>query len=123
LSVKSGPKTINHDDIETIFGHFQAIINIARTNNLDVGFNDLVVGVIYGNKSELSSYYLRINERYPVITGPDFWHRITAKTDFYFDLIDAIGEIALEVDGTQALEDTIRQLSSEIKQRFPNVGA
>ncbi len=116
--LKSGPNTINHDDVETIFGHFNATINIARTNNLDIRFNDLVVGVIYGDLDELSSHYQRINEKFPVVVGSEFWYRITGKQDFYFDLINSIGEMALEIDGTKVLEDTIQRLSVEIKEKF-----
>ena len=118
--LKSGPNTINYDDVETIFNHFQATVNLARTNNLNIGFNDLVVGVIYGDMTELSSHYLRINEKYPVIIGQDFWHRLTGKKDFYFDLIDSIGEVALEVDGTKKLEEAITNLTKEIEESFIN---
>ncbi|MBV7269654.1 PmeII family type II restriction endonuclease [Winogradskyella luteola] len=116
--LKSGPNTINHDDVETIFGHFKGTINLARTNNLNIGINDMVVGVIYGEESELSSHYKRISENYPVLTGKLFWHRLTGKEDFYFELIDAVGDVALEVDGTKVLEDTIDSLSKEIDAKF-----
>lgn len=118
--IKSGPNTINHDDVETIFGHFQGTINLARTNNLNIGLNDLIVGVIYGEESELSSHYQRINDRYPVIIGSQFWYRLTGKEDFYLDLIDSIGEVALEVDGTQKLEETITSLAAEIEEEYGN---
>jgi len=116
--LKSGPNTINHDDVETIFGHFKGTINLARTNNLNIGINDMVVGVIYGEEAELSSHYNRISEKYPVIIGKEFWYRLTGKGDFYFDLIDAVGEVALEVDGTKVLEATIDSLSKEIEAKF-----
>lgn len=116
--LKSGPNTINHDDVETIFGHFKGTINLARTNNLNIGINDLIVGVIYGETTELSSHYKRVNEKYPVIIGKDFWYRLTGKEDFYFDLIDAVGEVALEVDGTKVLDETIDALSKEIEVKF-----
>ncbi len=116
--IKSGPNTINHDDVETIFGHFQGVINLARTNNMKIGLNDLMIGVIYGDASDLSQHYLRINERYPVIAGAEFWHRLTGQEKFYFELIDAVGEIALEVDGTQKLEATIDKLAEEIRNEY-----
>ncbi|NQW35988.1 MAG: restriction endonuclease [Flavobacteriales bacterium] len=116
--LKSGPNTINHDDVETIFGHFQGTINLARTNNLNIGINDMIVGVIYGEEIELSSHYRRINEKYPVIIGKDFWYKLTGKEDFYFDLIDAVGEVALEVDGTKVIQETITALSKEIETKF-----
>ncbi len=116
--LKSGPNTINYDDVETIFGHFKGTINLARTNNLNIGINDMVVGVIYGETTELSSHYNRVNEKYPVVIGKDFWYRLTGKEDFYFDLIDAIGAVALEVDGTKVLDETIDALSKDIEAKF-----
>ena len=116
--LKSGPNTINHDDVETIFGHFQGTINLARNNNLNIGINDMIVGVIYGEESELSSHYNRISQKYPVIIGKSFWYRLTGKENFYFELIEAIGEVALEVDGTKVLEETIEALSKEINAKF-----
>lgn len=116
--LKSGPNTINADDVHTIFNHFSGTINLARTNNLNIGINDMIVGVIYGESSELSSHYKKINEKYPVIIGKDFWHRLTGKEDFYFDLIAAVGEVALEMDGTKVLSQTIDALSKEIEAKF-----
>jgi hypothetical protein len=116
--LKSGPNTINHDDVITIFGHFQGTINLARTNNLNIAINDMIVGVIYGEETELSSHYKSISNKYPVIVGKEFWHRLTGKEYFYYDLIDAVGEVALEVDGTKVLDSTINSLSKEIEDKF-----
>lgn len=116
--LKSGPNTINHDDVRTIFGHFQGTINLARTNNLNIGINDMIVGVIYGEEAELSSHYKSISSKYPVIIGKEFWHRLTGKELFYYDLIDAVGEVALEVDGSKVLDSTISSLSKEIEEKF-----
>ena len=104
--------------MQTIFGHFDGIINLARTNNLNVGFQDLMVGIIYGEKQDLSSHYKSIDQRFPVFIGKDFWHHLTGKEDFYYDLIDAFGEVALEVDGGAALRITIQKLAREIEVKF-----
>lgn len=116
--LKSGPNTINSDDVITIFNHFIGTINLARTNNLNIGINDMIVGVIYGEVGELSSHYKKINEKYQVIIGKEFWYRLTGKEDFYFDLIDAVGEVALEMDGTSILSQTIDALAIEIEAKF-----
>tara|TARA_B100000953_G_C17960750_1_gene402905 strand:- start:236 stop:943 length:708 start_codon:yes stop_codon:yes gene_type:complete len=116
--LKAGPNTINHDDVTTIVNHFKGVRNLARTNNLNVGINDMIVGVVYGDQNELSSHYNRLNENYPVYIGQDFWHRLTGKEDFYLDLIDAIGDVALEVDASQVIEDTIRKLEIEIAEKY-----
>ena len=118
--LKAGPNTINHDDVTTIMNHFNGVRNLARTNNLNIGINDMIVGVVYGEATELSSHYKRISNTYPVIIGKDFWHRLTGKEDFYFDLIDAIGNVALEVDGSHVIEETITKLAKEIKEKYPD---
>lgn len=116
--LKSGPNTINRDDVETIFGHFKATINLARTNNLNIGVNDMVIGVLYGEEAELSTHYKKINEKYPVMVGQEFWYRLTGNKEFYLDLINTVGEVAIEVDGTKVLEETIDILSKEIEAKL-----
>lgn len=61
--LKAGPNTINHDDVTTIINHFNGVRNLARTNNLHIGTNDMIVGVIYGEPSELSSHYKQTNQK------------------------------------------------------------
>lgn len=114
--IKAGPNTINSDDVDTILNHFTAAKNIARTNGLSVGLDDFMVGVLYGSSNDLSQHYRRIQQHYPVITGQEFWHRLTGDPKFYFYLIEAIGEVANEVDGIDLLEDVIANLADEIRQ-------
>lgn len=111
--LKSGPNTINKDDVETIAGHFKNIINLGKTNNLKLGFHNLIVGVIYGEKEELSSHYKRISKdyNYEVIVGEDFWHRLIGDKDFYSDLIKSIAEVAVEANFKNELNEIIIELS------------
>ena len=113
--IKSGPNTINKDDVHTINGHFQAIKNLARTNNLNIGLNDLIVGVLYGEKGELSNHYKAIEESYPVYIGQEFWYRLTGDKEFYTHLADAMAEVAKEYDSTELLESVIKELAKEIE--------
>ncbi len=116
--LKAGPNTINRDDVTTIVNHFRGVRNLARTNNLNIGIQDMIVGVVYGEAAELSSHYRKIGNDYPVHIGQDFWHRLTGRENFYFDLIDAIGEVALEVDASNIVENTIKKLSIEIETKY-----
>jgi len=116
--LKAGPNTINHDDVTTVINHFKGIKNIARTNSLNISLDDLIVGVIYGNKDELSSHYKKIGNSYPVFVGQDFWHRLTGDQDFYYKLIDAIAEVAIEVDGRKIIEETVQMLAKEIDKNY-----
>ncbi len=116
--IKSGPNTINKDDVTTIKNHFTSIKNLARTNRLP-DFNpniDCVVGVFYGNNTELSGHYKKINEEYPVVIGQDFWHRLTGDENFYLHLIDSFAAVALEMDSTKIIQETINLLTEEIKK-------
>jgi hypothetical protein len=111
--LKSGPDTINKDDVETIAGHFKDVINLSKTNGIKLGFNNLIVGVIYGEQENLNAHYKRITSQYyyDVITGSDFWHRLTGDSEFYTDLIKAIGEVAINADFKNDLDDVIEELS------------
>jgi len=113
--LKSGPNTINKDDVITIKNHFQGIKNLARTNNMDVRTTDMIVGVLYGTSNELSGHYKKINKDFPVFVGKEFWHRLTGHENFYLELSNAIGEVALEVDGRKHLQDAIDSLALEIE--------
>lgn len=113
--IKAGPNTINRDDVTTIKNHFDGVRSLARTNNLDIGINDLIVGVFYGTTEQLSNHYKSLDKDYPVIIGKDFWHRLTGHADFYNILGEAMGEIAIEYDGTELLEEVIEQLAKEIE--------
>lgn len=121
--LKSGPNTINKDDVESIAGHFKGVINLARTNNQRINREDMIVGVIYGEPEQLSSHYKRITSQYdfPVHIGQDFWHRLTGDEHFYQDLIGAIGSVAIEADYSNEFQDVIRELSkSEMIQKMSN---
>lgn len=114
--IKAGPNTINKDDVKTIHDHFQGIKNLARTNNLNIGLNDLIVGVFYGEPNELSGHYKNIQKSYPVYIGKEFWHRLTGDENFYTTLTNAIGDVASEFDGRQLIEDVITDLADEIEK-------
>ncbi|MFN0035784.1 MAG: PmeII family type II restriction endonuclease [Saprospiraceae bacterium] len=116
--VKAGPLTPNHDDVATILGHFKKAKNLARQNHLDIRLDDLVVGVLYGEGFELGPSYKLLKKEHPVFVGKEFWHRLTGKEGFYFDLINAFGEVAREVDGRGELEEVIAKLAVEIEQKF-----
>jgi hypothetical protein len=111
--LKAGPNTINKDDVETIHGHFGSIMRLAKTNHLRISTDDLIVGVLYGERRELSGHYLRLESEYhhPVIAGKEFWHRLTGDAAFYQDLIIAITRTAEKVDGKHELENTIQALA------------
>lgn len=112
---KLGPNTINRDDVTTIINHFQAVRGLARVNRLAIEPNDLIVGVLYGTPEELSTHYQVIDRQYPVYVGQEFWFRLTGDRNFYFDLADAIGEVANEFDAAGMLEEVIQELAENIR--------
>jgi hypothetical protein len=114
--LKAGPNTINHHDVETVVNHFKGTINLARTNHLNIATHDMIVGIIYGERNELSSHYQRLDKSFPVYIGQEFWYHLTGKESFYLDLINVFGEVALDVDGREKLEETVNALAKEIEQ-------
>lgn len=117
--IKSGPQTINKDDIKTILDHFDSIRRLARVNGLK-DFNpdtDCVVGVFYGEKDELSAMYHAIDAKHPVYAGKDFWHRLTGDENFYQDLINCIVDAAADINDADFLNDIINQLARDIENK------
>jgi hypothetical protein len=111
--LKSGPETINKDDVETIVRHFDSVIHLGRTNNLRITHTDMIVGVIYGDQSDLNAHYKRLTKEfhYPVYSGQNFWHRLTGDPEFYLDLGRILGEVAIESDFSAELEKIIQTLA------------
>ncbi|RZL62373.1 MAG: restriction endonuclease, partial [Pedobacter sp.] len=48
---------------------------------------------------------------FPVIIGQNFWHRLTGDSDFYNDLLEAIGSVAIEADYSKEFEEIISKLA------------
>lgn len=118
--IKSGPNTINYDDITTIINHFTSIKNLARTNRM-TDFNpmrDCILGLFYGTKEELSASYKAIEKEYPVFIGQEFWYRLTGDQDFYYDLINAFAEVAVDLDGTDLINRVLESLSQQISNLY-----
>lgn len=113
--IKAGPQTINHSDITTIQNHFRGVIHLGRTNGVPIANMDCVVGVFYGEDSDLSSFYRTLAEDYMVLAGKDFWHHLTGDETFYERITDGIGEIANEFDSTELLAETIQNLANQLK--------
>uniref|UniRef100_UPI0015D4034C PmeII family type II restriction endonuclease n=1 Tax=Acinetobacter sp. 10FS3-1 TaxID=2563897 RepID=UPI0015D4034C len=115
--IKSGPNTINKDDVETIHQHFKAVKNLSRTNNLALQLNDMVVGIVYGERSEISQHYKNLESKhdYIVLVGREFWEKLTGDNEFYDDLIAVIDEVAEESDFSEELDSIIKDLSNDKK--------
>lgn len=114
--LKAGPQTINKDDVATILGHFKYLIGKARLDRLALQIDDLIVGVLYGDKGTLSANYKLIDSHYPVYCGEEFWMRLTGDKDFYYRLSKAFGQVVEEedIDGTKLINEKIEELSKEI---------
>lgn len=114
--LKAGPQTINKDDVETIEGHFAGLKNLARTNHL-TDFNpmtDCCVGILYGDHSQISANYKKIEKDYPVYSGKEFWLRLTGDETFYEDLIGVFSDCAKDYTDTKLLDATIEELADDI---------
>jgi hypothetical protein len=114
--LKSGPNTINSEDVKPLVRKFTNTINLARTNKAFVGINntDFIVGVLYGESSELSMHYKLIDKTHPVIIGRDFWHRITGFPNFYDGLVLALHKCINNLDTNDFIVKGCESLTDEI---------
>lgn len=115
VSSRLGGRTIVREDIAAILCHFKPLIS---QPSLDLQFEDLVVGVLYGEKVDLSAYYKSIDTHYPVLCGSDFWLHLTGDKNFYNRLLKAMGGVLDEGDfeGSDLIHDSIEEIVEEIRQ-------
>lgn len=116
--LKSGPNTINSEDVKPLIKKFTEIINRARTNTALSGISNssFIVGVIYGETTELSMHYKEIDKIHPVFVGADFWHRLTGYENFYFGLVAALHTTIMNLDTDQVIEQGCLKLAAEIEK-------
>jgi hypothetical protein len=113
--LKSGPNTINSEDVNPLLKKFSTVLNLARTNSINLNNNDLILGVLYGEKEQLSQHYRKIDEKHPVIIGKDFWHRLTGYPNFYSKLVSELDELIIGIDTEDFFKKGYTALATEIK--------
>ena len=114
--LKSGPNTINSEDVNPLLKKFSTVANLARTNQINLNNSDLILGVLYGTENQLSQHYKKIDEKHPVIIGVEFWHRITGFPDFYNKLAINLDKMILSLDTEQFFKKGYTALAEEIKE-------
>lgn len=113
--LKSGPNTINYEDVSPLLKKFSTVINLARTNSMNMNNNDLIVGVLYGEHDELSQHYQKIDKSHPVRIGEDFWLRITGFQGFYSRLKIELDELILDWESDEFFINGLKLLTEEIE--------
>ncbi len=115
--LKSGPNTINSEDVKPLIKKFTDTINLARTNKAlkNINNTDFMVGVLYGENDELSMHYKVIDKSHPVIVGKEFWERVTGFPDFYNGLVDALQKVISNLDNQDLINVGVEKLAIEIK--------
>lgn len=116
--LKSGPNTINSEDVKPLIKKFTTTINLARTNKALKGINntDFIVGVLYGKAEELSAHYKKMDKTHPVIIGKDLWHRITGFPNFYDGLVEELHKSILTIDTKDVINKGCLDLEEEIEK-------
>ena len=117
--LKSGPNSLNKDDIKTIVDHFKDIKNLARTNNLELQYNDLIFALTYGEEDEVNSFIKGLKKKdVEVYVGKKFWYHFTGEEDFYYSLIKSAGDVANDINMKETVNNVIKELSTQIESRF-----
>jgi len=115
--LKSGPNTINSEDVKPLIKKFTNTINLARTNRAFQNINntDFIVGVLYGESDELSMHYRVIDKTHPVVVGKEFWHRVTGFPAFYDGLVQNLQLLIKNIDTQNLINTGVEALSKEIE--------
>lgn len=113
--LKSGPNTINSEDVNPLLRKFTKTINLARTNAYkNISNRDFIVGVLYGEPTDLSMHYKRIDKIHPVYIGRELWHRITGFKNFYDKLVVELHKSINNLDTENMIKNGQDKLAKEI---------
>ncbi len=113
--LKSGPNTINSEDVAPLLRKFSTVANLARTNSINLNNSDLILGVLYGDESQLSQHYKKIDAQHPVIVDQNFWYRITGFEHFYSKLVANLDQMILNLDTEDFFIQGYNELTKEIE--------
>ncbi|MEX2379099.1 MAG: PmeII family type II restriction endonuclease [Vicingaceae bacterium] len=115
--LKSGPNTINSEDVNPLIRKFTNTINLARTNSAfkSISNSDFIVGVLYGESNELSMHYKKIDKTHPVYIGEEFWYRLTGFKGFYNGLVSELHQCINEIDTQDLINKGCENLANEIR--------
>lgn len=113
--LKSGPNTINSEDVKPLLKKFTTVTNLARTNTMNLNNTDLILGILYGEEDQLSQHYRKIDAQYPVIIGQEFWYRLTGYPEFYKKLVINLDAMILEINTDNFFEIGYKALAKEVK--------
>jgi hypothetical protein len=113
--LKSGPNTINSEDVNPLLKKFSTVTNLARTNSMNLNNSDLILGVLYGEEDQLSQHYRKIDEQFPVIIGKEFWYRLTGFSNFYDKLVANLDLMILNLDTEDFFKKGYIALAKEIE--------
>ncbi len=114
--LKSGPNTINSEDVSPLLNKFTTVTNLARTNSMNLNNSDLILGVLYGEEDQLSQHYQKINKKFPVIIGKELWHRLTGFQNFYDKLVSNLDLMILNLDTDDFFKKGYMALAEEIEE-------
>jgi hypothetical protein len=112
--LKSGPNTINSEDVNPLLKKFTTVTNLARTNSMNLNNSDLILGVLYGDEEQLSQHYQKIDKQFPVIIGKEFWYRLTGFPNFYDKLVSNLDLMILNLDTEDFFKKGYMALAKEI---------
>jgi hypothetical protein len=113
--LKSGPNTINSEDVNPLLKKFTTVTNLARTNSMNMNNSDLILGVLYGEENQLSQHYKKIDTQFPVFIGKEFWHRLTGFENFYSKLVSNLDLMILNIDSEDFFKKGYTELANEIE--------
>jgi len=114
--LKSGPNTINSEDVNPLLKKFSTVANLARTNQINLNNSDLILGVLYGTADQISQHYRKIDEKHPVVIGVEFWHRITGFPNFYDKLVVNLDTLILSLNTEDFFKKGYLSLAKEIEE-------
>ena len=77
--------------------------------------------LLYGEPWQKSGFIKQVEADYTVSIGQDFWYRFTGDKKFYSQLINAIAEVAQDLNLKSMVSKVIDELAKDIESKYPDI--
>lgn len=79
----------------------------------------MIVGVLYGEPSELSGNYKNIDKTCPIYCGPEFWEHITGGKLFYRKPTKAFGKVVEndKINASRLIKENSKEIADETEKK------
>lgn len=112
---------LTKERLDSMLSYLRRTYDKKKRDDPSFEMDDMVVGVLLGERNDLSPYYRTLETTWPVYCGAEFWEHFIGDKHFYSRLFNAFVEVVEQENLPEC--DYIRKKVEEIAQEIEKMRA